>query len=65
MSQVLILFIYVVALCPIADAFWRMGCSKLEISRIDSIVQPQVVSNHVHTVVGGSSEHYRMILKGI
>jgi hypothetical protein len=38
-------------------AFWRMGCSTLEIGRIDPVVQPGVVSNHVHTVVGGNSKN--------
>jgi Domain of unknown function (DUF1996) len=53
------------ALLGHADAFWRTGCSKLELGRIDPIVQPGVVSNHVHTVLGASSkifiEKYRTI----
>jgi hypothetical protein len=39
----------------LVNAFWRMGCSNLEIGRLDPVVQPGIVSNHVHTIVGGSS----------
>jgi hypothetical protein len=39
---------------PVA-AFWRMPCpGRLTLQRIDPIVAPGNVSNHVHTVSGGS-----------
>ncbi|KAF2774222.1 WSC-domain-containing protein, partial [Teratosphaeria nubilosa] len=38
-----------------AAAFWRMPCpGRLALERIDPIVAPGAVSNHVHTVSGGS-----------
>lgn len=38
-----------------AAAFWRMPCGgRLSIERVDPIVNPEVVSGHVHTVSGGS-----------
>ena len=52
----MILLLGLIALIGQSLAFWRMGCSKLTLGRVDPIVSPGQVSAHVHTVVGSSSE---------
>lgn len=46
----------VLAFCGAADAFWRMGCSVVQVGRIDPLVNPGTIAAHAHTIVGGSSE---------
>jgi Domain of unknown function (DUF1996) len=38
-----------------AAAFWRMPCkSPIVVERLDPIVSPGKVSNHLHTIMGGN-----------
>lgn len=40
-----------------ADAFWRLLCrSSVGLARMDPIMNPGDVSDHVHTIKGGSGE---------
>lgn len=40
-----------------ADAFWRLLCrGSVGLARMDPIVNPGDVSDHVHTIKGGSGE---------
>ena len=50
-----------VATLPLAriggvDAFFRIHCAKVQVGRIDPIVNPGALAAHCHTIVGGSSE---------
>jgi hypothetical protein len=38
------------------DAFFRINCAKVQVGRIDPIVNPGALAAHCHTIVGGSSE---------
>lgn len=38
------------------DAFFRLNCAKVQVGRIDPIVNPGALAAHCHTIVGGSSE---------
>ena len=44
------------ALVGETTAFWRMNCANIMFGRIDPIVNPGLVSAHVHTIQGSSSE---------
>ena len=46
-------------------AFWRMPCLEMAFGRIDPIVQPGIVSGHVHTVVGGASKFSESSLRDV
>lgn len=38
-------------------AFWRMPCrSQTGVGRLDPIMDPGVIADHVHTIHGGGSE---------
>lgn len=39
-----------------AEAFWRMNCAVVQTSRVDPIVNPGALSQHVHSIVGGVSK---------
>jgi imidazolonepropionase-like amidohydrolase len=39
------------------DAFFRINCAKIQVGRIDPIVNPGAIAAHCHTIVGGSSEN--------
>ncbi len=40
-----------------ANAFWRLLCQgNVGLARMDPLVNPGVVSDHVHTIKGGSGE---------
>lgn len=52
-------FIGVAFLFAEANAFWRMNCGTVQLSRIDPIVSPGGVSGHVHIVAGPNSENNR------
>jgi len=40
-----------------ASAFWRMPCrSRTGLARIDPLMDPNEVSDHVHSIFGGGSE---------
>ena len=38
------------------DAFFRGNCAKIQVGRIDPIVNPGALAAHCHSIVGGSSE---------
>lgn len=38
------------------NAFFRLNCAKVQVGRIDPIVNPGALAAHCHTIVGGSSE---------
>jgi hypothetical protein len=38
------------------DAFFRVNCAKIQVGRIDPIVNPGALAAHCHSIVGGSSE---------
>jgi hypothetical protein len=38
------------------DAFFRINCAKIQVGRIDPIVNPGALAAHCHTIVGGSSK---------
>jgi len=41
-----------------ANAFWRMECpGRVGLARMDPIVNPGSVSNHVHAIHGSSGEY--------
>lgn len=40
------------------DAFFRLNCAKVQVGRIDPIVNPGALAAHCHTIVGGSSEFF-------
>lgn len=41
-----------------ADAFWRMPCrSRTGLARMDPIMDPGEISDHVHTIHGGGSKY--------
>ncbi|KAG9688704.1 WSC-domain-containing protein, partial [Aureobasidium melanogenum] len=37
------------------DAFFRINCAKVQVGRIDPIVNPGALAAHCHTIVGGSN----------
>lgn len=39
------------------DAFFRINCAKIQVGRIDPIVNPGALAAHCHTIVGGSSKY--------
>ena len=43
------------ALTGSSDAFWRMSCSVIQTSRIDPVISPGKVADHVHKISGASS----------
>ncbi|KAF9529140.1 hypothetical protein CPB83DRAFT_790698 [Crepidotus variabilis] len=52
MVQLLLAFVVL----PFVQAYWLMGANNvLTTQRIDPIMNPGIVSNHVHAVVGGSN----------
>jgi hypothetical protein len=43
------------ALVDNADAFWRMECrGRTGLARLDPLISPGTISDHAHTVHGGS-----------
>lgn len=41
----------------VIDAFWRMPCrSRTGLARIDPIMDPGAISDHVHAIHGGGSK---------
>lgn len=43
------------------DAFWRMPCrSRTGLARMDPIMDPGEVSDHVHAIHGGGSKSRRV-----
>ncbi|KAL7273681.1 hypothetical protein RUND412_003453 [Rhizina undulata] len=46
---------------PQATAFWRLPCqSPLLVERADPIVNPDAVSGHLHTIMGGNGFNFTM-----
>lgn len=41
----------------LTDAYWRMNCGIIQSGRIDPIVSPGKISQHVHKLVGASSKY--------
>jgi hypothetical protein len=39
------------------DAFFRINCAKIQVGRIDPIVNPGALAAHCHSIVGGSSRY--------
>ena len=40
-----------------ASAFWRMPCrSRTGLARMDPLMDPNEISDHVHSIFGGGSE---------
>jgi len=39
----------------VESGFWRMNCGKIQVGRIDPVVNPGTISGHVHNIVGGYS----------
>lgn len=48
-------FTIIILLLGTANAFWRMNCGTVQLSRIDPIVSPGGVSGHVHILAGPNS----------
>ncbi|ETN45874.1 uncharacterized protein HMPREF1541_00055 [Cyphellophora europaea CBS 101466] len=48
-----------------AEAFWRLPCGRIQLGRVDPIVNPGLVSGHVHTISGpnnfGVSSNYQSL----
>jgi hypothetical protein len=38
------------------DAFFRINCAKIQVGRVDPIVNPGALAAHCHTISGGSSK---------
>ena len=53
-----------------AQAFWRMPCrSRTGLARIDPIMTPGEVADHVHAIHGGNSEssssHVSLVVRAL
>ncbi|KAF1352900.1 hypothetical protein EJ07DRAFT_135228 [Lizonia empirigonia] len=50
------LFYFLIVLCSVVEAFWRLPCySRLGVFRIDPIVSKGLPSQHAHTLHGGQN----------
>ncbi|BFZ64028.1 hypothetical protein YB2330_005166 [Saitoella coloradoensis] len=46
-------------LCSTVDAFWRLPCgAPVVVERMDPIVNPGIVSSHVHTIMGSDAINF-------
>ncbi len=38
------------------DAYWRMPCGLIQTGRVDAVINPGMISPHVHGLVGAASK---------
>jgi len=47
-----------VLMAPLVAAYWRMQCDGVTaIAQIDPLAEPNIMSQHAHTIKGGSGMH--------